>query len=143
VIALVRHRDIPVKHKEHRRPGRRLCRRPPPAETTAASLSPSNRRSSRGSKWPRFGIRTQELPPRLIGSLREFARSMSKPHRQPHSLLGRHVLAPSIPPGPEVGRITHAVYQLQLDDEVVDCRPGARRRGQDRRFDGLIPGWGD
>jgi tRNA nucleotidyltransferase (CCA-adding enzyme) len=35
-------------------------------------------------------------------------------------LLGRHVLALGLEPGPEVGRIAKAVYELQLDGEVTD-----------------------
>jgi tRNA nucleotidyltransferase (CCA-adding enzyme) len=45
-------------------------------------------------------------------------------------LLGRHVLALGLAPGPEVGRIAKAVYELQLDGEVVDLDSalGAARR---------------
>jgi tRNA nucleotidyltransferase (CCA-adding enzyme) len=35
-------------------------------------------------------------------------------------LLGRHLLDLGIAPGPEIGRITRAVYDLQLDGRVVD-----------------------
>ncbi|MGB5037394.1 MAG: hypothetical protein WBQ66_12340, partial [Blastocatellia bacterium] len=35
-------------------------------------------------------------------------------------LLGRHVLEMGVPAGPEVGLITKAVYELQLDGEVRD-----------------------
>lgn len=35
-------------------------------------------------------------------------------------LLGRHVLDLGLSPGPDVGRITKAVYELQLDGEVCD-----------------------
>jgi tRNA nucleotidyltransferase (CCA-adding enzyme) len=34
-------------------------------------------------------------------------------------LLGRHVLALGLQPGPQVGRVTKAVYELQLDGEVT------------------------
>ncbi len=34
-------------------------------------------------------------------------------------LLGRHVLALGLPPGPRIGEITRAVYERQLDGEVV------------------------
>jgi tRNA nucleotidyltransferase (CCA-adding enzyme) len=41
--------------------------------------------------------------------------------RPPEPLLkGRHVLELGLPPGPEVGRIVRAVYERQLDGEVVD-----------------------
>jgi tRNA nucleotidyltransferase (CCA-adding enzyme) len=33
-------------------------------------------------------------------------------------LLGRHVLELGIQPGPEVGRVTKAVYEMQLDGKV-------------------------
>ncbi len=42
-------------------------------------------------------------------------------------LLGRHVLALGLKEGPEIGRITNAVYQMQLDgsisdlDQAIDC----------------------
>jgi tRNA nucleotidyltransferase (CCA-adding enzyme) len=35
-------------------------------------------------------------------------------------LLGRHLLEMGLQPGPEVGRITKAVYELQLDGKVTD-----------------------
>jgi tRNA nucleotidyltransferase (CCA-adding enzyme) len=35
-------------------------------------------------------------------------------------LLGRHVLELGVEPGPEVGRVTRAVYELQLDGDVRD-----------------------
>ncbi len=34
-------------------------------------------------------------------------------------LLGRHVLALGLPPGPRIGQITKAVYELQLDGKVT------------------------
>ena len=34
--------------------------------------------------------------------------------------MGRHVVAMGVPPGPEVGRIVHAVYERQLDGAVTD-----------------------
>lgn len=39
---------------------------------------------------------------------------------EPPLLLGRHVLEMGVPAGPEVGRITKAVYDLQLDGDVRD-----------------------
>ena len=35
-------------------------------------------------------------------------------------LMGRHVVAMGVSPGPEVGRIVHAVYERQLDGVVTD-----------------------
>jgi tRNA nucleotidyltransferase (CCA-adding enzyme) len=45
-------------------------------------------------------------------------------------LLGRHVLELGVAPGPEVGRVTKAVYELQLDGEVrdLDAAIAAARR---------------
>ena len=37
----------------------------------------------------------------------------------PPILQGRHVLALGLPPGPRIGEITRAVYDLQLDDRVL------------------------
>jgi tRNA nucleotidyltransferase (CCA-adding enzyme) len=47
------------------------------------------------------------------------ARALGVEHRPPAPLLmGRHVLALGIPPGPRVGRIVDAVYERQLDGTV-------------------------
>jgi len=35
-------------------------------------------------------------------------------------LLGRHLLDLGLAPGPEVGRVTRAVYEMQLDGRVID-----------------------
>jgi tRNA nucleotidyltransferase (CCA-adding enzyme) len=35
-------------------------------------------------------------------------------------LMGRHLLELGLPPGPEVGRVTRAVYEMQLDGRVSD-----------------------
>ncbi len=35
-------------------------------------------------------------------------------------LMGRHLLDLGLPPGPEVGRVTKAVYEMQLDGRVSD-----------------------
>jgi tRNA nucleotidyltransferase (CCA-adding enzyme) len=48
------------------------------------------------------------------------ARRLGVEHEAPAPLLlGRHVLALGLAPGPEVGRITKAVYELQLDGQVT------------------------
>jgi tRNA nucleotidyltransferase (CCA-adding enzyme) len=41
--------------------------------------------------------------------------------RQPPAplLLGRHVLALGVPPGPKVGEILKSVYEQQLDGELT------------------------
>jgi tRNA nucleotidyltransferase (CCA-adding enzyme) len=47
------------------------------------------------------------------------ARALGVEHRPPAPLLmGRHVLALGIPPGPKVGRIVDAVYEQQLDGRI-------------------------
>jgi tRNA nucleotidyltransferase (CCA-adding enzyme) len=48
------------------------------------------------------------------------ARSLGVEERPPKPLLmGRHVLDLGLQPGPQIGEITRAVYELQLDGEVV------------------------
>jgi tRNA nucleotidyltransferase (CCA-adding enzyme) len=65
----------------------------------------------------------------------ERAQALGVEHRPPPPLLlGRHVLALGIPPGPRVGEIVKAVYELQLDGSVTtldDATAAARQ---------LIPG---
>ena len=51
----------------------------------------------------------------------ERARSLGVEHRPPAPiLLGRHVLALGLPPGPRVGEILRTVYELQMDGRVSD-----------------------
>jgi tRNA nucleotidyltransferase (CCA-adding enzyme) len=63
----------------------------------------------------------------FIGKVRE----LSVLERPPAPLLlGRHVLELGVAPGPEVGRVVKAVYELQLDGEVTtedEARSAARR----------------
>ncbi|HMB26480.1 MAG TPA: hypothetical protein VKS99_00185, partial [Blastocatellia bacterium] len=48
------------------------------------------------------------------------ARSLGVEERQPKRLLmGRHVLDLGLLPGPRIGQITLAVYEMQLDGEVA------------------------
>jgi tRNA nucleotidyltransferase (CCA-adding enzyme) len=50
----------------------------------------------------------------------ERARALGVEHQPPAPLLlGRHVLELGIPPGPRVGVLLKAVYEKQLDGEVV------------------------
>ena len=116
VIALVRHRDIPVKWNTENRADRaagasngdyrRLAIAVEPALLARVEMAAvRNRDAGAAAAVERFLARVRSLdvetsPPAPL-------------------LLGRHVLALGIPPGPEVGRITRAVYQLQLDDEVL------------------------
>jgi tRNA nucleotidyltransferase (CCA-adding enzyme) len=58
----------------------------------------------------------------------ERARSLGVEHRPPPPiLLGRHLLALGLPPGPRIGEILKAVYEQQLDgtittlDEAIDA----------------------
>ena len=49
------------------------------------------------------------------------ARALGVEHRPPAPiLLGRHVLALGLQPGPRVGEILKAVYEQQLDGKVAD-----------------------
>ena len=50
----------------------------------------------------------------------ERARALGVEHQPPAPLLlGRHVLAHGVPPGPAVGMLLKAVYEKQLDGEIV------------------------
>ena len=59
------------------------------------------------------------------------ARALGVEHEAPAPLLlGRHLLQMGLSPGPEIGRILKAVYERQLDGEVMsleDARDAARR----------------
>jgi tRNA nucleotidyltransferase (CCA-adding enzyme) len=53
-------------------------------------------------------------------------------------LLGRHLIALGVNPGPQMGEITRAVYELQLDGEVTnldEAIEAARRLISDRKED--------
>ncbi len=55
----------------------------------------------------------------------ERARALGVEHQPPAPLLlGRHVLALGVPPGPRVGEILKAVYERQLDGEVRSVEDG-------------------
>ena len=55
------------------------------------------------------------------------ARSLGVEHKPPPPiLLGRHLLELGVEPGPDMGKILKAVYELQLDGVVTDL-DGARR----------------
>jgi tRNA nucleotidyltransferase (CCA-adding enzyme) len=61
----------------------------------------------------------------------ERARSLGVEERPPKPLLmGRHLLEMGLRPGPEIGRITKAVYEMQLDGRVSDLE-GALRAARD------------
>ena len=51
----------------------------------------------------------------------ERARSLGVEHRPPAPiLLGRHLLALGLEPGPRVGKILKAVYEKQMDGSVTN-----------------------
>jgi tRNA nucleotidyltransferase (CCA-adding enzyme) len=53
------------------------------------------------------------------------ARSLGVEHRAPAPfLLGRHLLALGLPPGPRVGDVLKQVYEKQLDGEIVTVEEG-------------------
>lgn len=61
----------------------------------------------------------------------ERARSLGVEHRPPAPILmGRHLLELGVPPGPRMGEIIRAVYELQLDGQVqtLDEAIAAARR---------------
>jgi tRNA nucleotidyltransferase (CCA-adding enzyme) len=57
----------------------------------------------------------------------EHVRALGVEEKPPSPLLmGRHLLEMGLQPGPEVGRITKAVYELQLDGKVSDLEQARR-----------------
>ena len=63
--------------------------------------------------------RTGDFPPVAMEWFLDRVRQLEVAERPPEPLLkGRHVVALGVPPGPEVGRIVHAVYERQLDGAV-------------------------
>jgi tRNA nucleotidyltransferase (CCA-adding enzyme) len=57
----------------------------------------------------------------------ERARALGVEHQAPQPfLLGRHVLARGIPPGPAVGALLKQVYELQLDGAVTSLEEAMR-----------------
>ena len=65
--------------------------------------------------------RTGDFPPVAMEWFLDRAQQLEVAVRPPPPILmGRHVLAMGVSPGPEVGRIVHAVYERQLDGAVTD-----------------------
>ncbi|MFN0120946.1 MAG: CCA tRNA nucleotidyltransferase [Blastocatellia bacterium] len=63
--------------------------------------------------------RTGDFPPTAMEWFRERVAALAIEHAAPAPLLlGRHVLALGIAPGPRVGQITREVYEWQLDGRV-------------------------
>jgi len=67
----------------------------------------------------------------------ERVRALDVAQRGPEPLLkGRDLLALGVPPGPEIGRVLHAIYERQLDGAVAtaeDARALARQMLEARR----------
>ncbi|MBS1807011.1 MAG: HD domain-containing protein [Acidobacteria bacterium] len=64
--------------------------------------------------------RTGDFKPDAMEWFIARARELSVVEKAPPPiLLGRHVLSLGLKPGPQVGQITKAVYELQLDGQVV------------------------
>lgn len=65
--------------------------------------------------------RTGDFPPVAMEWFLDRVRQLEVTERPPPPILmGRHVVAMGVAPGPEVGRIVHAVYERQLDGAVTD-----------------------
>jgi tRNA nucleotidyltransferase (CCA-adding enzyme) len=65
--------------------------------------------------------RTGDFPPVAMEWFLARVRELEVAERPPQPILmGRHVVALGVSPGPEVGRIVHAVYERQLDGAVTD-----------------------
>ena len=68
--------------------------------------------------------RALSTAPRWTGSWREPAR-LGVEHRPPAPLLlGRHLLALGLTPGPRVGEVLKQVYEKQLDGEITSVEEG-------------------
>jgi tRNA nucleotidyltransferase (CCA-adding enzyme) len=64
--------------------------------------------------------RTGDFNCGLVDEFLARARALGVQHEPPASLLlGRHVLALGVPPGPRVGEILRAVYDQQLDGSIT------------------------
>ena len=61
----------------------------------------------------------------------ERARSLGVEHKPPPPiLLGRHLIEMGVKPGPEMGRILKAVYELQLDSAVTSLEDARQRASE-------------
>jgi tRNA nucleotidyltransferase (CCA-adding enzyme) len=64
--------------------------------------------------------RTGDFKPDAMEWFRAHVNELHIPVKAPEPILmGRHVLALGLQPGPRVGQITRAVYELQLDGQVT------------------------
>lgn len=109
VLALHAHRDLPARWREEEEAGppvtngqfRRLALAVEPgllARVEAASLARPS-----AIAWFRARIETLDVEVTAPAPL----------------LLGRHLLALGVEPGPQVGQLTRHVYEMQLDDRVT------------------------
>jgi tRNA nucleotidyltransferase (CCA-adding enzyme) len=61
----------------------------------------------------------------------ERARSLGVEHKPPQPiLLGRHLIEMGVKPGPDMGRILKAVYELQLDSAVTTLEDAKQRASE-------------
>jgi len=80
-------------------------------------------RVSRADCLGRTGDFSTEAQEWFIGKVR----ALSVESRPPAPILmGRHLLEMGLPPGPVIGRITRAVYELQLDGRIGDLEDAKR-----------------
>jgi tRNA nucleotidyltransferase (CCA-adding enzyme) len=80
-------------------------------------------RVSRADCLGRTGEFSTEAQEWFIGKVR----ALSVESRPPSPLfMGRHLLEMGLPPGPAIGRITRAVYELQLDGRIHDLEEAKR-----------------
>lgn len=130
VIALVAHHLTPshwFKNREDVGDGafRRLARKLEPEllyiVSRADCLGRTGDFSTEAQEWfiaKVRGLGVEEGPPRPL-------------------LLGRHLLEMGLSPGPAIGRITRAVYEMQLDGRVSDLEEARREARRLIREDGL------
>jgi tRNA nucleotidyltransferase (CCA-adding enzyme) len=84
--------------------------------------------------------RTGNFDCSAIDAFLERARALGVQRRPPAPLLmGRHLLALGVPPGPRMGEILAAVYELQLDGSVTTLDEGL---AEAKRHLGAGPGTG-
>jgi tRNA nucleotidyltransferase (CCA-adding enzyme) len=78
-----------------------------------------------------LGRRPGRFEPVAMDWFLERVRQLNVMERPPDPILkGRDVIALGLPPGPEIGRVLNAVYELQLDGRVTtldEAREAARR----------------
>ena len=69
--------------------------------------------------------RTGEFDCSAMDWFLERARALGVEHRPPAPLLmGRHLLALGVPPGPKVGEILKQIYEKQLDGQIANVEDG-------------------